>query len=116
MIAPYRSSGRIQVFYESKPVAVEMERDNVKAVTFVDRYGDRIIISAPYVLDATELGDLLPLGNIEHVIGAESQSETGELHALEGDAAPLDQQSITWCFAIDYVPNENNTISRPEDS
>jgi len=47
------------------------------------------------------------------VIGAESRDDTGELHALEGAAAPLDQQAISWCFAIDYLPDEDHTIDRP---
>ena len=33
------------------------------------------------LLDATELGDLLPLAGVEHVIGAEGQSQTAEPHA-----------------------------------
>ena len=49
-------------------------------------------------IDATETGDLLEAAGIEHVIGAESAAETGELHAL-AEADPLDQQAITWCFA-----------------
>jgi hypothetical protein len=64
------------------------------------------------VLDATELGDLLELGQVEHVIGAEGQDQTGELHAPE-HANPLDQQAVSWCFAIDYRPGEEHVIDRP---
>ena len=50
--------------------------------------GDLLTVHAGYVLDATELGDLLELAGVEHVVGAESQDETGEPHALPGDANP----------------------------
>jgi hypothetical protein len=57
---------------------------------------------------------VLELARIEHVIGAESQAETGEPHALP-EADPLDQQAITACFAMDYLPGEDHTIDRPAD-
>ncbi|MBE0699967.1 MAG: FAD-dependent oxidoreductase, partial [Anaerolineaceae bacterium] len=50
---------------------------------------------------------------VEHIIGSESQAQTGEPHALPGASDPLDQQAITWCFAIDYVEEEDFTIPRP---
>jgi hypothetical protein len=115
MLAPYRASGHIQIFLEMVPTAVEMDGDRMQSVTLMDRNGDQLLITADYVLDATELGDLLPLGNIEHVIGAESKEQTGELHAVDGEPQPLDQQSITWCFAIDFIPGGDYTISKPED-
>jgi hypothetical protein len=115
MLAPYRASGHVDIRYETVPVIVEMDGDCVASVTFQRRDGGRFAVTADYVLDATELGDLLPLGNIEHVLGSESRAETGEPHALDGDAQPLDQQSITWCFAVDYVPGGNFTIAKPED-
>ena len=52
---------------------------------------------------------------MEHIIGAESQAQTGELHALPGAPDPLDQQAITWCFAVDWLPGENHVIERPQD-
>jgi hypothetical protein len=46
-------------------------------------------------------------------MGAESQSQTGEPHAVEGEAQPLNQQSITYCFALSHHPGEDHTIARP---
>jgi hypothetical protein len=63
------------------------------------------------VIDATELGDLLELAGVEHVIGAESQAETGEPNALAGPADPLDQQSHSWVFAISYYPGEDARLT-----
>ena len=52
---------------------------------------------------------------VEYVTGAESQKETGEPHALQGDPDPLDMQAITFCFAVDYIEGEDHTIERPRD-
>ncbi|MDQ3328319.1 MAG: FAD-dependent oxidoreductase [Chloroflexota bacterium] len=114
MLAPYRSSRQLDVLLEHRPVAAEVEGDVVRAVTLRTTSTGEVVVRAPYVLDATELGDLLPLAGVEHVIGAESQAETGEPHAVEGTAQPLDQQAVSWCFAIDYLPGEDHTIERPE--
>ncbi len=116
MLAPYRSSRQLEILLERRPISVEMNGDTVQAVTLIDdRTGDEVIIHAPYVLDASEYGDLLELGGIEHVIGSESQAQTGELHALPGEPDPLDQQAVSWCFAMDYFPGEDHTITKPED-
>ncbi|QPC83345.1 FAD-dependent oxidoreductase [Phototrophicus methaneseepsis] len=116
MLAPYRSSLQIEILLEHVPVAVETDGDHFRSVTVVNkRTEEQVVLHAPYIIDATELGDLLELGNVEHVIGAESQSQTGELHALPGDANPMDQQAISWCFAMDYLPGEDHTIDKPED-
>jgi hypothetical protein len=64
------------------------------------------------VIDATELGDLLPLTRAEYVTGVESQRETGELHA-PSSAQPANQQAFTYCFAMDYLEGEDHTIEKP---
>ena len=116
MLAPYRSSMQLDILLNHIPVAAETDGDRVLAATLEDtRNGDRVVISAPYILDATELGDLLELADVESIIGAESQAQTGEMHAVEGEAQPLDQQAISWCFAIDHLEGEDHTIDKPED-
>jgi FAD dependent oxidoreductase len=115
LLAPYLASGQAEIVLRSEPVHVETTGDRVQAVTVRDQStGEDATIHAPYVLDATELGDLLPMAGAEHVTGAESQSQTGEPHALP-KADPLDQQAITACFALDYVPGEDHTIERPAE-
>lgn len=114
MLAPYQSSRQVQVLLRHRPLAAETAGDRVRAVTLLDgATGAQVVIRAPYILDATELGDLLALANVEHVIGAESQAQTGELHAVAGDPQPLDQQAVSWCFAVDYLPGEEHTIEKP---
>lgn len=114
LLAPYRASGRLAVLIGTRPVAVETQGDYVVAVLVEDvQSGERTAVSARYFLDATELGDLLELGGVEHVIGAEGQAETGEPNALP-EADPLNQQSHSWCFPLSYYPGEDHTIERPE--
>jgi hypothetical protein len=113
LLAPYVTSRQAEIVLGSRPVSIEAANDRVRSVTVRDeRTGEESTIRASYVLDATELGDLLPLAGVEHVTGAESQSQTGEPHALS-QPDPLDQQAITACFALDYLPDEDHTIDRP---
>lgn len=115
MIMPYLANRQIELYLRHKPVAVDMDGDNVRAVTLQHvESGEQLHVHAQYVIDATELGDLLELGGVEHVIGAESQAQTGEPHALPGDPDPLDQQAHSWCFAFSHYPGEDHTIAKPD--
>lgn len=119
LLAPYQSAGQVEVLLHYRPVSAETDGDRVTAVTFAGTApgpgGDaEIVVRAPYIIDATELGELLELANVEHRIGSESQGQTGELHAIPGEPDPLDQQAVTWCFAMAYLPGEDHTIARPE--
>ena len=85
----------------------------MRAVTLKDLDGgSSITVSAPYFIDATELGDLLPLAKVEYVTGAEARRDTGEPHA-PAEARPADMQAFTCCFVVDYVAGEDHTIERP---
>ena len=78
------------------------------------RTGRDTVLAAPYFLDATELGDLLPLTKTEYVTGFESRKDTGEPHAPD-EAQPDNQQAFTVCFAIDYLAGQDQTIERPAE-
>jgi hypothetical protein len=67
------------------------------------------------VIDATELGDLLPLCGAQHVIGAETAKQTGERQAQPVEAKPHCVQSFTYTFACERRPvGENHVIPTPE--
>ncbi len=115
MMAYPRTAGLLRVLLERKPVAVGTDGDRVRAVTLKNlRTGDSETIHAHYILDATELGDLLPLAGVEYVVGAESRDETGEPHAPSGPAQPDNVQAITWCFPMGYDREGDHTIDKPE--
>ncbi len=109
MLTYAQTAGMLQVLLGVRPVEVLTDGDFVRAVRFQP---DEIIIYADYILDATETGELLPLGGVEYVTGAESQRETGEPHA-KPEADPLNMQAFTWCFAMAYDPNGDHTIPKP---
>ena len=113
MLTPHVASGRVVVLTRTTPVSATVAADVVKAVTVRTPAGE-LVLTAPYFADATELGDLLPMSGREFVTGAESKAETGELHAAEV-AQPLNQQALTWCFAVEHRPGENHVISKPAE-
>lgn len=115
MLAPFLSAGLLTVLTEHKVQAAETSGDVVQAVEMLDlRSGKVLTLSAKFFIDATELGDVLPLTNTEYVTGTESRAATGELHAPEV-ADPANHQAFTLCFAMDYQPGEDHTIERPKD-
>lgn len=117
MLQPYRQQGKLTLLLRHVPVAADVAADRVRSVTLRDlESGHTVTVSADYVLDATELGDLLPLARAEYVTGAESQAETGEPHAVPGPAQPGDVQGFTWCFPIawDPAPGASHIIDKPQ--
>jgi FAD dependent oxidoreductase len=113
MLAPHRAAGRLTVLLEHRPVGVSVDRDHVRAVDLASlRSGERLVVTAPYVLDATEQGDLLPLAKVEYVSGAESQDEHGEPHAPTVPD-PLNLQAVTCCFVLEHRAGEDHTIDKP---
>lgn len=112
MLDPYRSSGALQVVTRAIPIACDVDGDTVSAVTFRStRDGGTFTIEAEYVIDATELGDLLPLTGAEYVTGFESQHDTGEPSA-PSCAEPDNIQALSICFAVDHVDGDH-TIDKP---
>jgi hypothetical protein len=115
MLAPYVSARRVLILRRHRPVKAETAGDRVTAVTVRDlESGRETTLQAPYFIDATELGDLLPLAGVECVTGAESQKDTAEPHA-PAEAQPNNQQAFTCCFAVDHLPGEDHTIDKPAE-
>ena len=113
MLNPHISSGKLLLLTGYKIVGADVTGDKVRALKARNlTSGNEKIVSAPYFIDATELGDLLPLTKTEYVTGSEAKSETNELHAAE-KADPENQQAFTVCFAMDYMPGTNNVIDKP---
>lgn len=96
------------------------------AVFQLDRSGDRITsvlawqfdakkvirFTPKWVLDSTELGDLLPLARVPYVAGSEPKAETNEPHAAV-QANPACVQSFTYPFALERRDGEDHTIAQP---
>lgn len=115
LFAPWESGGKLRILPRHAPIAASVDGNRVKAVLVRNlESGKEIELEAPYFVDATELGDMLPLTKTEYVTGAESKNETNEPHA-PGISSHANAQAFTCCFAADYVPGEDHTIDRPAE-
>jgi hypothetical protein len=98
-----------------RAIGAEVAGDRVQAIKVLNRQnGKEYFLKSPYFIDATELGDLLPLTGTEFRTGAESKSETNELHAPE-KGSPANQQAFTVVFAMDYLKGENHVGDKPAE-
>jgi hypothetical protein len=111
MLAPQESGGRLRIWTGARPVSAEADGDRVRSVT-VEHRGRSVTLSGRYFIDATELGDLLPMTGTEFITGAESQAQTGEPGA-KSKHEPANSQAFTWCFAMEHHAGEDHRISRP---
>ncbi len=115
MLAPHASSGRLTLLTRHLPVSADTQADRVRGVVLRDlEDGHEVTVEGDYFIDATETGALLPMAGVEHVSGAESNKDTGELHAPE-TARPDDMQAFTCCFPMEYCPGENHVADPPRD-
>jgi len=115
MLAPFISSGKLILLPECKVMSAEMTGNRVSTLKAISLHsGSELFLIAPYFVDATELGDLLPLTGTAFVTGTESRKETDELHAPE-KADPENNQAFTVCFAVDYLQGEDHTIEKPHE-
>jgi hypothetical protein len=116
ILQPHVESGRLTIHRRTKAVAATTEGDRVMQVVAMRLDDARLMRFQPeLIIDATELGDLLPLCGAEHVIGAEAVEQTGERQARPVAAKPHCVQSFTYTFACERRgEGESHVISRPE--
>ena len=101
-------SARLDLHLQTTVVAVEVQNGAVQSLT--TSAGDTFTARA--YLDATDLGDLLPLANLPWKIGAEAHADTNE-----PDAPAVAHrewiQPITVPIAIERRDGENHVITPP---
>ena len=115
MFSPYFSTGRFTLLLEYKAISADVVGDSVRVINVINRQNSKeYILKAPHFIDATELGDLLPLTGTEFRTGSESREETNEFHA-PNVGNPNDQQSFTVAFAMDYDKDGNHVIDKPAE-
>lgn len=115
LLVPYISNGQLLVLTSHSPVEVETEGDFIRSVVVKDEInGLQKKLRAPWCIDATEMGELLSLGNVEYVVGAEGRNQTGEPHAPE-TADPDNVQAFNLCFFMEYHEGEDYVGEKPND-
>jgi hypothetical protein len=103
----------LKYFPRTNVTAAERRINSITSLIVEDSAGKESRFLASYFLDATDTGQLFPLAGVEHSIGAESKTETGELFAPPV-AKPEWIQPITCPFALELRPEvENHTIPKP---
>lgn len=125
MLAPHIAPHATSIFLRHKPIYIktttqkqsidgkDIQARKVTAVGTVDLETGKCSEFRPKIcLDATELGDLLPMAAVDYRSGAESIAETGEPHAPE-KANPENVQDFTYPFVVEFCPGENHTIAKP---
>jgi hypothetical protein len=115
LLAPHEASGRLSIFLRHKTVEVDADGARIRSLVALDlEDGTSIRFQPSIVIDATELGDLLPLAGAEYRVGAEAVAETGEAHAQPTTAKPHCIQSFTYPFAVERRPKgRKHTILEP---
>ena len=117
MLAPYRSGRRLRVLLCHRPVAAEMRRGSHHG-GYPSRRGDRR--TADRHTPATSstrrrLGDLLRAGRRRARGRGREPGRDRRAPRAAGRPEPLDQQAVSWCFPLDYMPGEDHTIDRPDE-
>lgn len=114
MLKPYEKDWLLRVFLCTKAVSAQMSGNRIKSVlAYQFDTGRWYRFRAKYFIDATDIGELLPLTGAAYVTGAESRSQTGEPNALKGASDPNDDQSFTYSFDMALVPHNRDLLSKP---
>ncbi len=106
-------SGKADVHYGFHVTSALMEGQTVKGAEFTNQQGKHLRVKAKVTIDATDLGDFLPLSGTQYRIGMDSKSETGEESAYnEADSTIQDLTLVA--ILKDFGPEADKTIAKPE--
>ncbi|MBY0549946.1 MAG: FAD-dependent oxidoreductase [Candidatus Obscuribacterales bacterium] len=113
LLTPATSTKQLRVYMRCKAVSVKIERQRIKSILCVNLDTGRFIeFRCKFCLDATELGDLLPLAGLPYSSGAESREQTAEEHAPEKSNSQ-NVQDFTYPFMVEFCSGENHTVAKP---
>ncbi len=116
LLAPHVAAGRLTLLVRWKAYAARRDAGRVRSVDCRHLESDRRLrVAGRFFLDATDLGDLLPLAGAAYVTGAESRAETGEPGAPADGARPDGSQPFGYGFAMERSPAPGAAAPRPVD-
>jgi len=105
-IVPYgpKGTGQIQIVRPSIPVAVRVENDRIRAVTF-EQPGDptkKFTVEATMTIDASDWGDVIRLSGAKWSAGPDLKSRFSETNAPVGplDAERNEMNPLSWCLVL----------------
>lgn len=101
----------LSVFFKNQLLKIIKEKNKIVGATFINDDGKLITIKCKICIDATELGDVMPLSNTAYDLGMEDAAYSKE------DFAPGKNniiQDLTWVAVLkDYGKGTDKTIERP---
>lgn len=105
---------QLSVIYGYHLTGIIKESNKVTGAVFENEKHDHLTVQASVVIDATDLGDGLPMADAAYDLGMEARSKTGE------EMAPVSAnnivQDLTWVATLkDYGPGTDKTIQRPKN-
>lgn len=115
LIERHAPKGKITILPRAKVLEAKLKGRRATAVLVVNLdTGKFTELRCRFLIDATELGDLLPLLSVAYASGAESRQETGEAHAPQ-TANPENVQDFTYPFILEWSPDSKaeNLIPQP---
>lgn len=106
-------AGNASAIYGYHVTSAVMDSREVKGAEFRNGSGKRLKIKAKVTIDATDLGDFLPLSGTPYRVGTDSKAETGE--AAAQDKADGTIQDLTLVAVLkDFGPGADKTIQKPD--
>jgi hypothetical protein len=106
---------RVQMFLRTAIFAIDRQGNHVDSALGWQFDRHAVVRFRPrFMLDATEMGDLLPLAHIPYVLGAEAKSDTGEPDA-PAKPNPGCVQSFTYPFVLERKASAARAVERPAD-
>jgi FAD dependent oxidoreductase/S-layer homology domain len=119
LLKPAESEGRLATYLRFKPVYANYKSDKdgrktIRSVSMINLDSNEIVeFEARVFIDATELGDLLPICSLEYGSGSDSASQTNEPHApANGNVENV--QDFVFPFVVEYRPGEHHVIEKPK--
>ena len=106
-------AAKVEVLLGTAVSDVELAGDAVAAVIASDAGGTQTRYAARMFLDATDLGDLLPLAKAEYRLGAEGEADFGEANAPPSPHRDW-IQPFSIVFALEHRPyGEKHVVPKP---
>ena len=119
-LLPYLRSGKLTLIPYAEPTSLVLAPDSsVRRVTGImcqdTKTKHSFTVYAKVVIEATDLGDVLEVGDLPSRVGQEARSETGEA-ILPEDARPQCQQSFTFDVLVERTyPGKGVAIGAPTE-
>lgn len=103
----------LDIRYGYRLTEVIRHGDKAAGAEFIDAQGNRLRVKAKVVIDATDLGEALPLSGTAYRVGMDSRAETGEALAPPHVVNKVQDMTVV-AILKDFGPDADKTIARPE--